>query len=159
LGADSVEALFGSDARLQAEGNIAGSADLNRPISQSTANSRLPRYLLVQKTDRVNLCIHFLVTPFKLASPTLDNLDTFLRFCNPDDGLQVRLMIKNTFHEFRVLILWKLSSILMAFTDFESGAGLHAEGNIAGSVVRNRVIPQLTASSGSPSYLQLVQNT
>ncbi|VDM00742.1 unnamed protein product [Schistocephalus solidus] len=27
-------------------------------------------------------------------SPTLDNLDTFLRFCNPDDGLQVQLMIK-----------------------------------------------------------------
>ncbi|VDM04708.1 unnamed protein product [Schistocephalus solidus] len=29
-----------------------------------------------------------------VASPTLDNLDTFLRFCNPDDGLQVQLMIE-----------------------------------------------------------------
>ncbi|VDL98410.1 unnamed protein product [Schistocephalus solidus] len=29
-----------------------------------------------------------------VASPTLDNLDTFLRFCHPDDGLQVQLMIK-----------------------------------------------------------------
>ncbi|VDM05829.1 unnamed protein product [Schistocephalus solidus] len=29
-----------------------------------------------------------------VASPTLENLDTFLRFCNPDDSLQVLLMIK-----------------------------------------------------------------
>ncbi|VDL97889.1 unnamed protein product [Schistocephalus solidus] len=29
-----------------------------------------------------------------VASTTLDNLDTFLRFRNPDDGLQVQLMIK-----------------------------------------------------------------
>ncbi|VDL99613.1 unnamed protein product [Schistocephalus solidus] len=28
------------------------------------------------------------------TSQTLDNLDTFLRFCNPDDGLQVQLMIQ-----------------------------------------------------------------
>ncbi|VDL85404.1 unnamed protein product [Schistocephalus solidus] len=29
-----------------------------------------------------------------VASPTLDNLDTFLRFAKPDYGLQVQLMIK-----------------------------------------------------------------
>ncbi|VDL85824.1 unnamed protein product [Schistocephalus solidus] len=29
-----------------------------------------------------------------VALPTLDYLDTFLRFCNPDDGLKVKLMIK-----------------------------------------------------------------
>ncbi|VDM01357.1 unnamed protein product [Schistocephalus solidus] len=28
------------------------------------------------------------------ASPTLDNIDNFLRFCNPDDGLQVQFLIK-----------------------------------------------------------------
>uniref|UniRef100_A0A183TPC2 Rab3 GTPase-activating protein catalytic subunit n=1 Tax=Schistocephalus solidus TaxID=70667 RepID=A0A183TPC2_SCHSO len=28
------------------------------------------------------------------ALPTLDNLDTFLRFCNLDDGLQIQLMIE-----------------------------------------------------------------
>ncbi|VDL87843.1 unnamed protein product [Schistocephalus solidus] len=41
----------------------------------------------------------------------------------------------------------------MASTDSESGAGLNAEGNIAGSAVRNRVIPQSTASSRLPAYL------
>ncbi|VDM05272.1 unnamed protein product [Schistocephalus solidus] len=46
--------------------------------------------------------------------------------------------VMDTFHEFWVLILWKLSSVLMASTDSESYAGLHAEGNIAGSAVRNR---------------------
>uniref|UniRef100_A0A183T436 Alkaline phosphatase n=1 Tax=Schistocephalus solidus TaxID=70667 RepID=A0A183T436_SCHSO len=63
LGADSVEAHFGSDgvtdsescAGLHAQGNIAGSADLNRLFSQSTANSRLPTYLLVQNTGSVTL--------------------------------------------------------------------------------------------------------
>ncbi|VDM05866.1 unnamed protein product [Schistocephalus solidus] len=64
-----------------------------------------------------------------------------------------------TFHEFRVLILWKLSSVLMASVDSESGAGLHGEGNIAGSAVRNRVIPQSTVSIHSTAYLLLVQNT
>ncbi|VDL89742.1 unnamed protein product [Schistocephalus solidus] len=39
-----------------------------------------------------------------LASPTLDNLDTFLRFCNPDDGLQVQLMIKAGSDGFACLI-------------------------------------------------------
>ncbi|VDM05511.1 unnamed protein product [Schistocephalus solidus] len=29
-----------------------------------------------------------------VALQTLDNLGTFLRFCNPDDGLQVQLRIK-----------------------------------------------------------------
>ncbi|VDL98986.1 unnamed protein product [Schistocephalus solidus] len=28
------------------------------------------------------------------ALPTLDNLDTFLQICNPDDSLQVLLMIE-----------------------------------------------------------------
>ncbi|VDL89714.1 unnamed protein product [Schistocephalus solidus] len=46
----------------------------------------------------------------------------------------------------------------MAFTDSESCAGLHAEGNIAGSVHLNRLISQSTANSRSPTYL-LVQNT
>ncbi|VDL95634.1 unnamed protein product [Schistocephalus solidus] len=60
MGADFVEALFGSDdsescARLHAEGNIAGSADLNRLISQSTANSHSPTCLLVQNTGSVTL--------------------------------------------------------------------------------------------------------
>ncbi|VDM00834.1 unnamed protein product [Schistocephalus solidus] len=33
--------------------------------------------------------------PFKLqTSPTLENLDTFLQFCNPDDGLEFQLMIE-----------------------------------------------------------------
>ncbi|VDL95642.1 unnamed protein product [Schistocephalus solidus] len=40
----------------------------------------------------------------RLASPTLDNLETFLRFCNPDDGLQVQLMIKAGFDGFASLI-------------------------------------------------------
>ncbi|VDM03455.1 unnamed protein product [Schistocephalus solidus] len=52
----------------------------------------------------------------------------------------------------------KLSSVLMAFTDSESCAGLHAEGNIAGSADLNRLISQSTAKSRSPTYL-LVQNT
>ncbi|VDM03782.1 unnamed protein product [Schistocephalus solidus] len=57
LGANSVEALFGSEscAGLHAEGNIAGSADLNRLISQLTANSRSPTYLLVQDTGSITL--------------------------------------------------------------------------------------------------------
>ncbi|VDL99824.1 unnamed protein product [Schistocephalus solidus] len=46
----------------------------------------------------------------------------------------------------------------MAFTDSKSCAGLHAEGNIAGSVDLNRLISQLTVNSRSPTYL-LVQNT
>ncbi|VDM05509.1 unnamed protein product [Schistocephalus solidus] len=33
------------------------------------------------------------ITP-EQASPTLDNLDAFLRFCNPDDSLQAQLMIE-----------------------------------------------------------------
>ncbi|VDL95203.1 unnamed protein product [Schistocephalus solidus] len=41
--------------------------------------------------------------------------------------------IKDIFPIFWVLTLWKLSSVLMAFTDSESCARLHAEGNIAGS--------------------------
>ncbi|VDM01495.1 unnamed protein product [Schistocephalus solidus] len=65
----------------------------------------------------------------------------------------------DTFHEFWVLILWKLFSVLMASMDSESYAGLHSEGNISGSAVRNRVIPQSTASSRSPAYLLLVQKT
>ncbi|VDL87123.1 unnamed protein product [Schistocephalus solidus] len=67
--------------------------------------------------------------------------------------------IRDTFHEFWVLILWKLSSVMMASTDSESDAGLHAEGKIAGTAVRNRVIPQSTVSSRSPAYMLLVQNT
>ncbi|VDM03258.1 unnamed protein product [Schistocephalus solidus] len=47
---------------------------------------------------------------------------------------------------------------MMAFTDSESCAGLHAEGNIAGSADLNRVISQSTANSRSPTYL-LGQNT
>ncbi|VDM05920.1 unnamed protein product [Schistocephalus solidus] len=39
-----------------------------------------------------------------LSSPTLDNLDTFLRFCNHDDGLQVQLMIKAGSDGFAFLI-------------------------------------------------------
>uniref|UniRef100_A0A183SL66 ADP-ribosylation factor-related protein 1 n=1 Tax=Schistocephalus solidus TaxID=70667 RepID=A0A183SL66_SCHSO len=42
------------------------------------------------------------------------------------------------------LTLWKLSSVLMAFTDSESCAGLHAEGNIAGSTDLYRLIPPST---------------
>uniref|UniRef100_A0A183TII9 Metalloprotease n=1 Tax=Schistocephalus solidus TaxID=70667 RepID=A0A183TII9_SCHSO len=57
-----------------------------------------------------------------------------------------------------VLILWKLSSVLMAFTDSESRAGLHAEGNITGSADLTRLISQSMANSRSPKYL-LVQNT
>ncbi|VDM03441.1 unnamed protein product [Schistocephalus solidus] len=118
--------------------------------------------------------------PIFMAStlPTLDNLDTFLRFCNSDDGLQVQLMIEagsdgfasllmdyavifyiqDTFQNFWVLTLWKLSSVLMAFMNSESCAGLHDEGNIAGSADLNRLISQLTANSRSPIYL-LVRNT
>ncbi|VDM05989.1 unnamed protein product, partial [Schistocephalus solidus] len=44
-----------SCAGLHSEGNITGSADLNRLISQSTANSRSPTYLLVQNTGSVTL--------------------------------------------------------------------------------------------------------
>uniref|UniRef100_A0A183TTJ5 Recep_L_domain domain-containing protein n=1 Tax=Schistocephalus solidus TaxID=70667 RepID=A0A183TTJ5_SCHSO len=55
------------------------------------------------------------------------------------------------------LTLLKLSSVLMAFTDSESCAGLHAEGNITGSADLNRLISQSTANSRSPKYL-LVQN-
>uniref|UniRef100_A0A183TTQ8 Aminotran_1_2 domain-containing protein n=1 Tax=Schistocephalus solidus TaxID=70667 RepID=A0A183TTQ8_SCHSO len=73
--------------------------------------------------------------------------------------LSLVFYIQDTFHKFWVLILWKISSALMASTDSKSGAGLHAEGSIAGSAVRNRVIPQSTASSLSPAYLLLVQNT
>ncbi|VDL86640.1 unnamed protein product [Schistocephalus solidus] len=46
----------------------------------------------------------FLSPPFKLSSPTLDNLDTFLRVCNPNDGLQVQLMIEAGFDGFASLI-------------------------------------------------------
>ncbi|VDL85285.1 unnamed protein product [Schistocephalus solidus] len=66
--------------------------------------------------------------------------------------------IQDTFQSFWVLTLWKLSSVLMAFTDSASCAGLHAEGNIAGSADLNRLISQSTANSRSPTYL-LVQNT
>ncbi|VDL99923.1 unnamed protein product [Schistocephalus solidus] len=66
--------------------------------------------------------------------------------------------IQDTFQNFWVLTLWKLSSVLMAFTDSESCAGLHAEGNIAGSADLNWLISQSTANSPSPTYL-LVQNT
>ncbi|VDM05486.1 unnamed protein product [Schistocephalus solidus] len=38
------------------------------------------------------------------ASPTLYNLDNFLRFCNPNDGLQVQLMIKAGSDSFASLI-------------------------------------------------------
>ncbi|VDL99155.1 unnamed protein product [Schistocephalus solidus] len=40
---------------LHAEGNITAFTDLNRLISQSTANSRSPTYLLVQNTGSVTL--------------------------------------------------------------------------------------------------------
>ncbi|VDM03619.1 unnamed protein product [Schistocephalus solidus] len=39
-----------------------------------------------------------------IASPTLDKLETFLRFCNPDDSLQVKLMIKAVSDDFASLI-------------------------------------------------------
>ncbi|VDL99691.1 unnamed protein product [Schistocephalus solidus] len=39
-----------------------------------------------------------------VALTTLDNLDTFLRFCNSDDGLQVQLMIKADCDGFSSLI-------------------------------------------------------
>ncbi|VDM02882.1 unnamed protein product [Schistocephalus solidus] len=110
-----------SCAGLHAEGNITGSPDLNRLISQSTANSRSPKYLLVQN----------------IGSVTLNGEDTFQNFW--------------------VLTLLKLSSVLMAFMDSESCAGLHAEGNITGSPDLNRLISQSTANSRSPKYL-LVQN-
>uniref|UniRef100_A0A183T0Z4 non-specific serine/threonine protein kinase n=1 Tax=Schistocephalus solidus TaxID=70667 RepID=A0A183T0Z4_SCHSO len=45
------------------------------------------------------------------------------------------------------LILWKLFSVLMASTDSESYAGLHAEGNIAGSAVRNRIHDHMPLST------------
>ncbi|VDM03808.1 unnamed protein product [Schistocephalus solidus] len=35
----------------------------------------------------------FSTPPLKLASPTLDNLDTSFRFCNTGDGLRDLLMI------------------------------------------------------------------
>ncbi|VDL94428.1 unnamed protein product [Schistocephalus solidus] len=66
--------------------------------------------------------------------------------------------IQDIFQNFWVLTLLKLSSVLMALTDSESCAGLHAECNIAGSADLNRLISQLTANSRSPTYL-LVQNT
>ncbi|VDM06134.1 unnamed protein product [Schistocephalus solidus] len=66
--------------------------------------------------------------------------------------------IQDTFQNLWVLTLWKLSSVLMAFTDSESCAGLHAEGNIAGSADLNRHISQSTANSCSPTYL-LARNT
>ncbi|VDL93091.1 unnamed protein product [Schistocephalus solidus] len=44
-----------SCAGLHAKGNIAGFTDLNRLISQSTANSRSPTYLLMQNTGSVTL--------------------------------------------------------------------------------------------------------
>uniref|UniRef100_A0A183THR8 TMEM132 domain-containing protein n=1 Tax=Schistocephalus solidus TaxID=70667 RepID=A0A183THR8_SCHSO len=56
------------------------------------------------------------------------------------------------------LKLLKLSSVLMAFADSESCAVLHAEGNLAGSAVLNRLISQSTSNNHSPTYL-LVQNT
>ncbi|VDM02749.1 unnamed protein product [Schistocephalus solidus] len=37
--------------------------------------------------------------------PTLDNLDTFLRICNPDDSLQVLLMIEVGFDGFASLVM------------------------------------------------------
>ncbi|VDL87449.1 unnamed protein product [Schistocephalus solidus] len=70
----------------------------------------------------------------------------------------VAQVFQDTFQNFWVLTLWKLSSVLMAFTDSESCAGLHAEGNIAGSADLNRLISQSTANSLSPTY-RLVQNT
>uniref|UniRef100_A0A183SMA3 Reverse transcriptase domain-containing protein n=1 Tax=Schistocephalus solidus TaxID=70667 RepID=A0A183SMA3_SCHSO len=65
---------------------------------------------------------------------------------------------QDTFHKFSVLILWKLSFILMASTDSESGAGLHAEGNIAGSAVRNR-IACLEVPSGVFQYFRPMAGT
>uniref|UniRef100_A0A183TR74 COMM domain-containing protein n=1 Tax=Schistocephalus solidus TaxID=70667 RepID=A0A183TR74_SCHSO len=65
--------------------------------------------------------------------------------------------IKDTFQNFWVLTQLKLSSVLMAFMDSESCAGLHAEGNITGSADLNRLISQSTANSRSQKYL-LVQN-
>ncbi|VDL98411.1 unnamed protein product [Schistocephalus solidus] len=111
-----------SCAGLHAEGNIAGSAELNRLISQSTVNSHSPTYLLVLNT----------------GSKTLNG--------------------EKTFENFWLLTLLKLSSVLMAFMDSESCAGLHAEGNIAGSAELNRLISQSTVNSHSPTYL-LVLNT
>ncbi|VDL86014.1 unnamed protein product [Schistocephalus solidus] len=64
----------------------------------------------------------------------------------------------DTFQNFWVLTLLKLSSVLMAFTDSESCAGLHAVGNITGSADLIQLISQATANSRSPTYL-LVQNT
>ncbi|VDL86949.1 unnamed protein product [Schistocephalus solidus] len=66
--------------------------------------------------------------------------------------------IQDTFQNCWLLTLWKLSLVLMAFMDSESFAGLHAEGNIAGSADFNRLLSQSTANSRSPTYL-LVQNT
>ncbi|VDL99385.1 unnamed protein product [Schistocephalus solidus] len=62
----------------------------------------------------------------------------------------------DTFREFWVLILWKLFSVLMASTDSESYAGLHAEGNIAGSAVRNRMHYK-TFATRSPRNLRFEQ--
>ncbi|VDL87090.1 unnamed protein product [Schistocephalus solidus] len=39
------------------------------------------------------------------AFPTLDNLDTFLRICNPDDRLQVLLMIEAGSDGFASLVM------------------------------------------------------
>ncbi|VDM05433.1 unnamed protein product [Schistocephalus solidus] len=79
---------------------IDGNSIVTCPNSDRTFTSKIDLigHLIFHRTETgklvVNLCIHFFVPTFKLASPTHDNLDTFLRFCNPDDGLQVQLMIK-----------------------------------------------------------------
>ncbi|VDL98178.1 unnamed protein product [Schistocephalus solidus] len=76
----------------------------------------------------------------------------------PQPSLLRRKKHQDTFQNFWVLTLWKLSSVLVVFTDSESCAGLHAKGNIAGSADHYRLIPQSTAYSHSPTYL-LVQNS
>ncbi|VDL92521.1 unnamed protein product [Schistocephalus solidus] len=126
-----------SCAGLHAEGNITGSADLNRLISQSTANSRSLTYLLVQNTGSVTLNGEGCLLP---GMP-------MARIYYPIWSLQSLGNLK-----------LKLSSVLMAFMDSESCAGLHAEGNITGSADLNRLISQSTANSRSLTYL-LVQNT
>ncbi|VDM02244.1 unnamed protein product [Schistocephalus solidus] len=83
--------------------------------------------------------------------PTLfDFIGSYLSNCSQK--------VLDTFHEFRVPTMWKLCSVLVAFTDSESCAAFHAEGNIAGSADLNRLIPQSSVNSRSLSYL-LVQNT
>ncbi|VDL94427.1 unnamed protein product [Schistocephalus solidus] len=86
-------------------------------------------------------------------------LEQLENFCSQSDVMIMDdLNAQDTFQNFWVLTLLKLSSVLMAFTDSESCASLHAECNIAGSADLNQLISQTTANSHSPTYL-LVQNT